>query len=226
MTSMATLLAQLVSEGRLEAGAVARAGEILANEATPPAAAWGLRPRAAAIAAVLLLGYALIGWYLTQQEQEVAQARQVFLALDANLVETLARRSHMELRYPQLDAVWQEEFDFNDWLWDWANNTLEDAPPPPRRGVLLLKLDERGVVLAAGEPAEDAVLTEAYIRVNFHRQGGNVFVGPTRYPYGEWEGDQYHAARYAELRVKPDGNAVLMSLRDGALRPLGRPLFP
>jgi hypothetical protein len=224
MTSMAALLGQLVAEGRVEAAAVERAGELLADEA-PAGAARALRLRAAAIAAALLLGYALVGWYLLQQERQVALARPVFLALDANLVEVLARQSHMELRYPQLDAVWQEEIDFYDWLWDLIHNTRRGSTPP-LRGELLLKLDERGVVVAAGEPAEDAVLTKAYVRVNFHRRGGNVFIGPTRYPYGEWEGARYHAARYAELRVKPDGNAVLVSLRDRELRPLGQPLFP
>ncbi len=92
---------------------------------------------------------------------------------------------------------------------------------PREDGHLVMTLDADGVAqfvrvhhraapLAAGE------------RLLRYRVRDQVRLGAESYFFQEGHAERYAQARYGELRVAPSGESVLVGLRDGELRALGR----
>jgi uncharacterized membrane-anchored protein len=77
-----------------------------------------------------------------------------------------------------------------------------------------VRLDERGVAsLAVGDPAA--------LRFRYRLRGGRPWLGTNAFFFREGEAARYRDARYGEFRVdRESGEAVLVGLRDEALRPL------
>jgi uncharacterized membrane-anchored protein len=92
----------------------------------------------------------------------------------------------------------------------------------PTDGRAVVALDERGVGrfvrLDAGEPL---AANEAYVAYRV-RQSRLKFATDAYY-FEEGRAKEYQAARYGEFRVAPDGEALLVALRDKDLRRLGPP---
>jgi uncharacterized membrane-anchored protein len=57
--------------------------------------------------------------------------------------------------------------------------------------------------------------------LRFRKRGGTVRLASDAYFFEEGQWETFSPARYGELRVDDDGNAVLTGLRDGDFRPLG-----
>ncbi len=60
--------------------------------------------------------------------------------------------------------------------------------------------------------------------LRFRKRGDSVRLASDAFFFQEGEGETYAAARYGELRIDAEGNGVLVGLRDGELKPLGKTL--
>jgi uncharacterized membrane-anchored protein len=93
-------------------------------------------------------------------------------------------------------------------------------PDAPQHGRMVVKLDERRVAeyvrLHAGEAlAPGEALLEYRLRNNRTRIVTDAWF------FEEGRGDRFAGARFGELRVRADGQALLVGMADAALAPMG-----
>ena len=96
-----------------------------------------------------------------------------------------------------------------------------DAPRGAADRTIVVIRDARGVASLARRYAIGPLAPNEHL-LQCHVRDGLTRVGPDVYVFRAGEAERFYAARYGELRVGPDGEAVLVGLRDGELRPLGR----
>ena len=104
-----------------------------------------------------------------------------------------------------------------------------DLQPPnpdwPRDGRLVVRTDERGVAAFVrrdqGQPLEG---NERFLR--YRIRGRRMQLGAESFFFQEGQADLYQRARFAEFRVNPAGDLVLVGLRDEVLAPLGNQTAP
>lgn len=78
-----------------------------------------------------------------------------------------------------------------------------------------LRVDPRGVASLAGADQPAA------LRFRYRLRGGRAWLGTNAFFFQEGDAQRYSAARYGEFRLDRDsGEAILVGLRDGELRPL------
>jgi uncharacterized membrane-anchored protein len=90
-------------------------------------------------------------------------------------------------------------------------------PLPPEGGVALAPVNiganQVGSLARAGEPGN--------VRIRYRIRKGEVWLGTNAFFFEEGKDAHYAGARYGEFRVDPtSGEAVLVGLRDGGLKPL------
>ncbi len=92
----------------------------------------------------------------------------------------------------------------------------------PRDGYFVLRLDGRGVAsfvrregLEGGAP-----LAKNEVRLRYRLRGGEPKLATNAFFFEEGQAERYGTARYGEFRVGEDGESILTSLRDPALKPL------
>lgn len=160
---------------------------------------------------LIVIGVALaaaLAWFNGQviaTERHIAAGRPVLFELGTYDPRSLLQGDYMVLSYSlanELPAV--------------------DLPP---RGHLAVKADAAGVAVAARHYTPGTPLVDGEFLVAYQRSGWQLNVGPDSFFFQEGQAETYAAARYAELRVLPEGATVLVGLRDENLAPLGRALF-
>lgn len=83
----------------------------------------------------------------------------------------------------------------------------------PRDGALIVRLDEYGVARFVRRD-DGAALAQGEHRLAYRVRGRRAHIGTDAYFFQEGTADRYQRARYGEMRVAPDGSAVLVGLRD------------
>lgn len=186
------------------------------------AVAWWLRPRQAAAAPVvesrwngapvlLLVGVAAclvaanVG--IWQKESVLARGRTVYVELAGLDPRSLMQGDYLQLnfRLPVTDAP------------------AGPADMPPH---VVMQVDARGVarplrIELAGEEAP--VLASGELRVELRPKAGRWVLVTDAWHFPEGGGARLAAARYGEFRITPDGDALLVGLRDGTLAPITSP---
>jgi len=138
------------------------------------------------------------------KERLIASGRPMLLELAPVDPRSLIQGDYMRLDYAIARQIAERQLDW------------------PRTGQVVVALDSnhvahfvrrhvRGTPLAAGE----------HLLTYRHRRGA-FRVGTDAFYFQEGHAGRYQGARYGELRVAPSGTSVLVGLRDGALRVLGR----
>lgn len=90
-------------------------------------------------------------------------------------------------------------------------------------GHVVVKLDQRGVAQYVRLYDPSTILADDEKLLRFRQRGNQVRLASHAFFYQEGHGEFYRNARYGELRVSPDGDAVLIGLRDDELQVLGAP---
>lgn len=176
------------------------------------------RPRGLLAFVALALGLVALAGFVLAQERQIAAGHIVLLPLPED---ALGERS-IDLRYPLISEIGKRE-NVLDWILTGFDNRVYNLPV---RGRLVLRLDERGVLLYARPYEPGDTLRERELLVGFYRTLYQVYITPERLQLAAGQDAAYAAARYAEIRVGADGRAVLTGFRDASLRPVGAPLFP
>ena len=88
-------------------------------------------------------------------------------------------------------------------------------------GQIVVTLDEHQVARFARLRDDNTPLADSERLLAYRLRGDNVRLASDAYFFQEGHEPRYRSARYGELRVDTDGDAVLVALRDGDYRLLG-----
>jgi uncharacterized membrane-anchored protein len=156
------------------------------------------------IGAALALALVWVGWQAAAKERLAAEGRPVLFELGTVDPRSLIQGDYMILRYRAVESV------------SWPGE-------PPPQGELAVTLGADGVVSAARLAAPGEAPGPGEVLVDYHYGGWQARVGPDSFFFQEGEAATFAAARYAELRVGPDGETLLVALRDAERAVIGRP---
>ena len=151
------------------------------------------------IAVGLALTLGLLGWLVAGKEAVIAEGRLVLLELAPVDPRSLMQGDYMVLRY----AI-ARDIDRDDW---------------PDDGHAVLAVDADGVGALVGRD-DGGPLADDRVRLRYRRRD-RLRIGAESYFFEEGQAAVYDEARYGELRVAPDGNSVLVGLRDAHREILG-----
>ncbi len=159
----------------------------------------GLRSgRWLALSAVVLF-LAFYNVSIAQKEIFLEQGRRVVLALRPLDPRSLMQGDYMILQF-------QIERDISRALPELA----------PRRGLAVLRLENGEHKLARLHGSEP--LAEGELLLEFKQIGGGIKVSSGSFFFEEGQAKTYEQARYAELRVRDDGKAMISALLDEDLK--------
>lgn len=152
---------------------------------------------------VLVTGVLILAWANTtifSHERTVSEGRRVLLELAPVDPRSLMQGDFMELRFAAEEQAMMTGL--------------------PSQGRLVITVDENDVGTfdrfdLGGVVGDDEVRLRYRLRHSVPELVTNAFF------FQEGDGDLYREARYGELRVAGDGDAVLVGLLDEHLRPLG-----
>lgn len=157
------------------------------------------------IGVALLVALGWVGWQIAAKERLAATGRPLLFELGTVDPRSLIQGDYMILSYRVTQGLEDRDAELG------------------RRGELAVAVDGDGVARSARiYPAGDA-LGPGEVRVDYHRGSWQLALGPESFFFQEGEAETYAAARYAELRVSPEGEALLVALRDEGRAVLGRP---
>ncbi len=152
----------------------------------------------------LALVLVLVNGAVTRKQAIVSTGRSVFLELRPINPRSLIQGDYMVLR-PALAGTRMPE---------------EGAT----RGLLALEIDGQGVARAAprrGDAADTGDAGDADTVIRYRRCRDGLRFGIESFFFEEGSAAEFERARYAEVRLSPGGDAVLVGLRSADLVPLG-----
>jgi len=88
-------------------------------------------------------------------------------------------------------------------------------------GHIVVALDEHRVTRLLRIHDEARALSDGEYVLRYRKRHRDVRLATNAFYFQEGHADNYRTARYGELRVNDDGDAVLVGLRDDNFRPLG-----
>lgn len=148
----------------------------------------------------LILVLALTTYSIVQKERLIASGDVALLELAPVDPRSLIQGDYMRLRYEL--TLFAEAND----RWPRDGNVVVTVDS--NRVARFARLDD-GRSLAAGE-----------LRLRYRKRDSRVRVATDAYYFEEGSARKYERAKYGELRVAPDGNSVLVGLRDSLLAPI------
>lgn len=154
----------------------------------------------------ILLGLALVllvvNGLVVRKELLLREGTSLFLALAPQDPRSLIQGDYMRLEYALAREV-------RAWTVNW-----------PRDGRLVVRPDERGVAqFVRRDEGGELQAGERYLR--YRVRGEELRLGAESFFFQEGHAERYDRARFAELKVTPAGDSVLVGLRDEHLEPLG-----
>ncbi|RMX05985.1 hypothetical protein D8I35_12675 [Corticibacter populi] len=177
-----------------------------------PVPAW---PRYA-LAAAVALALALAAWTVLRHEHTLRHGQPILLELAPVDPRSIMQGDYMTLDYAEeqvLRSQYQQRSSRDE-------GTLPVSPAT--YAYLRVDAQRRARVAALGDtPAAPGGLIALRLRGRAHAPA----LGPHAFFFQEGAAQVYETAHWGELRVAPDGTALLVTLRDAELRPLGQNRF-
>ncbi|ARA94582.1 MAG: hypothetical protein D6685_11860 [Bacteroidetes bacterium] len=164
------------------------------------------RIRYGILALVTLAVLGVPAYLIAQKERLLAEGRTVLLRLAPVDPRSLMQGDYMDLRYAFPDST---------------------LPPEalPRRGRLVLIVGPDSVARIDRLYREGEPLGPNEQLIAYRKRQGRVQFGAEAFFFQEGHADYYSGAQYGALKVNPEGESLLVGLRDEARRPLGPPAF-
>src|SRR5690606_11021883 len=85
------------------------------------------------------------------------------------------------------------------------------------RGFVVVRADEQGISRFVRIQQDAHAGAKGEVAIRYRMRNGQVVLASDAYFFEEGRADHFEQARYGELRVAPDGTALLGSLRDANL---------
>jgi len=162
------------------------------------------------LGAVLVFG--LINWGIWSKERLRTAGQVVYLELAPIDPRSLVQGDYMALNFLVARQI-----------------AARVSPRDSATHVAILQLDERRIAhfgrLDSGSPLNQP-LNPGEVRFRFRYRNGSVWLGTNAFFFQEGQSERYRRARYGEFRLNPDGDAMLVNLRDGELKLLSATPMP
>lgn len=152
---------------------------------------------------VLVFGQAFL--MVSRDEDILNNGKQIYLELAPVDPRSLIQGDYMNLRY----AITNEIGDVNI--------------PPSENGLAVISLDGQGIALFERIHSTGKSLSQGEYLLEYFANGRSVQIGPEAFFFQEGDAHFYEDAEYAELRLSPDGRALLVNMRGENLELLGPP---
>ena len=153
---------------------------------------------------VLVAVLATVNLLIVNKEQVLANGETMLLQLAPRDPRSLLQGDYMTLRYALAREVTAGEID----------QVSADG-----RIVVTVDKDQVARFRRFDHGTQPLGGDEKYLA--YRKRGENVRVASDAFFFQEGDGDLYRDARYGELKVDADGDAVLVGVRDADFRPLG-----
>ncbi len=148
--------------------------------------------RIVAMWAMVLIILGWVNYRIYQNERAIAAGEPIFLELAPADPRALIQGDYMTLRYKIAREIERDDL--------------------PSRGRLILTLDDQNIVQAARLETEPSDLAAHERRLNYRQRDGQVYLGAESFFFQEGQASLYAEARYAELRLSPNGTSILVGL--------------
>ena len=163
-----------------------------------------LRAQRVVILVALLLVLAAANVTVARHERTLAEGRVMYLELAPVDPRSIMQGDYMALRF--------------------AVASLLPYTDTPQHELLVVKRDARGVGTFVRMHRDEALAAdEALLEYRIRKRGARIVTDA--YHFQEGTAKIYEGARFGELRVRPDGVALLVRLTDAGLKPLGPSRF-
>jgi uncharacterized membrane-anchored protein len=146
---------------------------------------------------VLALILIVVNAMIFSKEQIISDGETMLLQLAPRDPRSLSQGDYMALRYSLANEV--------------RRISSEQASVD---GQIVVTLDQQGVASFVRLHDASRPLTDKERLLRFRKRGSQVRLASNAYFFQEGHGEFYRNARYGELRVSRDGDAVLVGLRD------------
>jgi uncharacterized membrane-anchored protein len=150
--------------------------------------------------ALLVLGW--VNFSILQNERLIRAGETIFLEIGPRDPRSLIQGDYMAMLY----QVGQEI------------ENLEELPPT---GYLVIRLDEQKIGHFVRLDDEQTPLAADERRLRYRKRVWDVQIGAESFFFQEGQAELYSDARYAELRLTPPGETLLVGLRGPDLEVLG-----
>lgn len=161
------------------------------------------RARLMVITLSVLLALLMVNWQIIGKEQTLAEGHTVLLELAPVDPRSLMQGDYMALRYSLAAQA--------------ARLLDEDAA---NSGHLVISTDENQVASLVGV-YDGGQLESNQLLLHYRRRGHQLRLASDAFFFQEGHWQRYQSARYGELRVAENGDAILVGLRDREYRMLG-----
>ena len=165
------------------------------------------RARIIVLAVTVAIVLTVINIEITSKERIVRNGTTVLLRIAPRDPRSLLQGDYMALRYAMADAVAREA----------ELSGMGDGKAVVELGELK---EATFVALYIGQP-----LQQGQHLLRYRKRGDSVRLASDAYFFEEGSGQEYRAARFGELRINTNGDAVLIGLLDAEGERLGSSLF-
>jgi len=148
---------------------------------------------------IIILG--LTNGSIWQKEQLITHGEVILLQLAPVDPRSLMQGDYMRLGY----AIASE---------------LRNNQELPSHGQLVIKVNSTGVATYQRLYQPNETLANDERLLNYHQTDGQLYLGAESFFFQEGQAQYYQPAKYGELRLTPNGESVLVGLRDENLKPL------
>jgi uncharacterized membrane-anchored protein len=158
----------------------------------------------------LACAFVLVNFYamIAEKQALLRDGRTVYLELAPVDPRSLLQGDYMELNYAVMNQLNMDHFRSNG--------------PQLQSGAIVVQLDARGIgTFARYDDGRPLATNEA--RVNYHHSGWRAVIGAESYFIPENSGQAFSQATYGELKLEPDGTALITALCDKDLHPIVAP---
>lgn len=164
-----------------------------------------MRLREALLAGGLVLALVVVNLGIAGRERQLREGTMVVLELAPVDPRSIMQGDYMALRFA-IETPLQ--------------SALGADPGRHRDGFAVLALADDGRAGFLREQAGLQPLSAGEVALRYRLRGGQLRIVTNAWFFAEGEAERWQPARYGELRVGADGEALLVGLRDEALAPL------
>lgn len=163
----------------------------------------------------LIIVLVYFGITVFHKETILKEGQLVLLELAPVDPRSLMQGDYMQLSYKMVQSSYMDDIVSNNDTVR-VNSVLDPnlENSLPKRGALVVKLDDNGVGEGVRVFSKSEPLKEGEILIRYFKPDWRLNIGAESYFFQEGEGEKFEKAKYGGLRIDKKGNSILIGLYD------------
>ena len=145
---------------------------------------------------------------IAEKQALLRDGRTVFLELAPVDPRSLLQGDYMDLNYAVMNRLNMDH--------------IHEGKPQAESGAIIVQLDARNIG-AFARYDDSRPLAANEVRVKYHHAGWRAVIGAESYFVPEGSGETFSQATYGEIKLEPDGTALIVALCDKNLQRISAP---